>query len=335
MSAALTIEYHKGGVFLPKLGLWLDPHLSQTGPVFVSHAHSDHIARHKEVILTAPTAQFMQLRLGPRRREHVLPFGEAREFHPGEVPFRITLLPAGHILGSAMAFIEADGESLLYTGDFKLKPGLAAEPCELRAADTLIMETTFGRPNYVFPPEEAVWAEVAGFCRQALAGNAMPVLLCYTLGKSQEILRGLASEDFEFVLHEQAWRVTRLYEEQGIHLPDYGRFDPGSARGKVIVWPPGAMRSPDLTGLGDLRRAVITGWALDTACRYRYGVDAAFPISDHADFPDLVRTVERVNPRQVWTLHGYASEFADVLRQRGVDATALSEPDQLTLPLGS
>lgn len=331
--SALTIEYHKGGLFLPRLGLWMDPHQPRPGAVFVSHAHGDHIARHREVILTQPTGRLMRLRLGGERQEHVLPYGEARDFHTGEVPFRITLLPAGHILGSAMAFIEAEGQTLLYTGDFKLRKGRAAEPCNLSPADTLVMETTFGRPNYVLPPEDEVWSAVGDFCRTAFDDGVTPVLLAYSLGKSQEVLRGLEVEGFEFALHEQACRITQLYEELGMRFPPYEKFEKQSVEGKVVLWPPSAMRSKLLDGLGELRRAVITGWALDSSCRYRFGVEAAFPISDHADFPDLLEAVRRVAPGKVWTLHGYASEFADVLRQRGYDALALSEPDQLTLAL--
>jgi DNA ligase-1 len=186
----------------------------------------------------------------------------------------------------------------------------------------------------VFPHEERVWAEVAAFCRAALEAGATPVLLCYSLGKSQEVLCGLERDGFEFALHAQTHRVTELYQELGMRFPPYHKFDPASARGRVVVWPPGALRSKLLAGLGKVRRAVITGWAMDSSCRYRYGVEAAFPISDHADFPGLLAAVERVKPKTIWTVHGYASEFADVLRQRGMDALALSEPDQLTLALG-
>ena len=141
----------------------MDPRRPKPGLVFVSHAHSDHTARHREVVLTQPTSQFMKLRLGGRRLEHVLPFWEAREFGSNGSRFRLTLLPAGHILGSAMALVEAGGERLLYTGDFKLRPGAAAEVCELQPADILVMETTFGRPRYVFPPDAEIWSDMAGF----------------------------------------------------------------------------------------------------------------------------------------------------------------------------
>ena len=118
-SARLITIIHQRGLHLPEHDLWLDPHRAQP-LAFVSHAHSDHIARHREVLMTAATARFMRARLSGKRTEHVAAFGEAREFAGG----RATLLPAGHILGSAQLFFETDAGSLLYTGDFKLVPGL-------------------------------------------------------------------------------------------------------------------------------------------------------------------------------------------------------------------
>ena len=329
-----TIECRKPGLFLPKLGLWLDAHRVVDGLVFVSHAHSDHIARHREVILTQATSRLMRLRLRGKRREHVLEFSETREFKSGDVPFRITLLPAGHILGSAMALIESEGDTLLYTGDFKLRPGLAAEQCEPQGADTLVMESTFGRPAYVFPPDEIVWGQIADFCRETVDQCATPILLAYSLGKSQEIMLGLKREGFQFGLHEQAYRVTKTYEGLGVTFPRYEQQSDRPLPGRVLIWPPGASRLRSINQIGPVRTAVITGWALDSSCRYRYGADAAFPIGDHAGYPDLMEMVKRVAPRKVWTTHGFAAEFADRLRQLGVDASALGEPDQLSLSLG-
>src|SRR5580765_1563706 len=131
------IEFRAGDLHIPNLGLWLDPHEPQLGweKVFVSHAHSDHVAAHREVILSAPTSKLMQARVPGKRHEHILNFAETRHFEAGESSFQITLLPAGHIFGSAMALIEHESESLLYTGDFKLRRGLSAEPCQPRHAD--------------------------------------------------------------------------------------------------------------------------------------------------------------------------------------------------------
>src|ERR1700733_13692957 len=150
------------GILLPELDLWLDPH-DERDTAFVSHAHSDHIGNHREVILSEITARLMAARLPGRRVEHWLPFTSPVTFRGATV----TLLPAGHIFGSAQLHIKLGEETLLYTGDFKLRPGLSAEPIAWLPADTLIMETTYGLPKYIFPPVEQVIAEVTKFCLEA------------------------------------------------------------------------------------------------------------------------------------------------------------------------
>ena len=335
--SALSFQYHRGGIYLPALHLWLDPREPQMGAgrVFVSHAHSDHIGAHREVILSEPTARLMQARLGGQRLEHVLPFCKPTAFEANGVPWQITLLPAGHILGSAMSLIESDGESLLYTGDFKLRRGLSAESCEPAHSDTLIMETTYGRPEYRFPPTDEVLKGVIRFCREAIDNDETPVLLGYSLGKSQELLRGLTDAGLPILLHKSVCELTRIYEQLGQTFPPYERFDGKASTGKVLICPPISNPAVTLRKIGRVRTAVLTGWAVDPNCRFRYQTDAAFPLSDHADFPELVEFVKRVGPRHVYTLHGFAGDFAQTLREMGFDAQALSEEEQLTLPLGS
>jgi ATP-dependent DNA ligase len=330
------IEYRAGDLHIPELGLWLDPHEPQLGleKVFVSHAHSDHVAAHREVILSAPTAKLMQARVPGKRVEHVLNFGESGAFEAGNNSFQITLLPAGHIFGSAMALIECEGESLLYTGDFKLRRSLSAEPCEPRPADILIMETTYGRPHYVFPPTQDVLNGILRFCREALDNEETPVLLGYSLGKSQEILCGLADAGLPLMLHGSVYRLTQIYEQFGQCFPKYERYEAGSARGKVLLCPPNVINTAMLRNLGKTRTAILTGWAVEPNCRFRYQCDAAFPLSDHADFPDLLEMVKQVQPKKIYTLHGFAADFVQTLRNLGYDAQALSEDEQLSLAIG-
>jgi DNA ligase-1 len=332
---AFTLQFHQGGVLLPELGLWLDSRWPRTGPekVFISHAHSDHVAEHREVILSAPTARLMQARVPGKRLEHILGFNEARPFNGSALPYQLTLVPAGHIFGSSMARIEVDGTSILYTGDFKLRPGLSAECCAPCKADILIMETTYGLPHYCFPPTEDVLRSVIRFCREALDNDETPVLLGYSLGKSQEILCGLAEAGLPLALHGTAFKLTEVYRELGRTLPPYEPYDRQTAAGKVLICPPSVVGSAMLRGLGRVRTAVLTGWAVDPNCRYRYGVDAAFPLSDHADFPQLLELVRCVSPKIVYTLHGYASEFAQTLRDMGIEAWALGETEQMALSL--
>ena len=335
--SALTIQFQRGGVYLPDLGLWLDPHEPQPGPerVFISHAHSDHIGEHREAILSAPTARLMQTRLHRAPIEHVLPFREMKSFEANGRLFQCTLLPAGHIFGSAMLFIEAEGTSLLYTGDFKLRHGLSAEPCEPRHADILIMESTYGRPQYQFPPTAEVLKGIRRFCREALDNEETAVLLGYSLGKSQELLCGLGEAGLPIMLHGAVYKLTKIYEQFGQCFPKYERYHPAAAKGKVLLCPPNVANSAMLRNLGQARSAVLTGWALDPNCRYRCQVDAAFPLSDHADYLDLIEMVKQVSPKKVYTLHGFAADFAQTLRNLGFDARALSEPEQMAFSLGT
>lgn len=332
--AGMEVRYHRGGIHLPEFGLWLDAHLPQQGPerVFVSHAHSDHTALHREIICSEATSSLMHARMAGQWIEHKLPFFTACGFS-GPSPCKITLLPAGHIFGSAMSLVEGHGSSLLYTGDFKLRQGKSAEKCEPRQADILIMETTYGRPEYRFPPTEAVMAGMVRFCREALDNEETPVLLGYSLGKSQEILCALGEAGLPLMLHASVHRLTKIYESFGHCFPAHEKYDAATARGKVLLCPPNANNSAMLRNLGKVRIAVMTGWAVDPNCRFRYQAHAAFPISDHADFTDLLEFVERVKPKKVYTLHGFAADFANTLRTLGYDAQALSEDEQLALPL--
>ncbi len=331
----MTIQFRAGGIFLPQLRLWLDSSEPQQSPdrVFISHAHSDHTGIHGEIITTAVTAQLMRNRLTGEWRETILPFRTPLDLTTGSEPGKITLLPAGHIFGSAMAFIEAAGTSLLYTGDFKLRLGLSAEPCEPRPAEVLIMETTYGRPAYRFPPSTEVLAGVVRFCREALDNDETPILFGYSLGKSQELLCSLGDAKLPLALHPQIFKMTKVYEQFGHCFPSYEKLENGSAAGKVLLCPPHANSANLRQQLGRVRSAVLTGWAVDPGCRYRYQTDAAFPLSDHADFPELIDLVRQVSPKKIYTLHGFAAEFAQTLRDLGYDAEALSEPEQLALPL--
>ncbi len=314
---------------LPGQGLWLDP-WERKPLAFVSHAHSDHIGDHAETILSAPTAKLMHARLPGKRIEHIMEFGV-----PGNLRgMRVTLLPAGHIFGSAQFFLEEDGESLLYTGDFKIRPGLSAERAESRHANTLIMETTFGLPKYRFPPTEQVMADMVRFCAESMEEDHTPVLLGYSLGKSQEILCALSRAGMKPMLHGSVYKITEIYRKLQPGFPcGYEKYDAQEIAGKVLICPPSAGRTTMVTRIKNRRTAILTGWAVEPGSKFRYGCDAAFPLSDHADYDDLVRYVDLVKPNRVLTLHGFASEFAADLRRRGIEAWALSGENQLELEL--
>jgi putative mRNA 3-end processing factor len=309
-------------------------HLDATRRVecgFVSHAHGDHIARHDRTIATAATIALLRHRLGvPRRgRGELLPATHRTPFGLGELT--LELFPAGHVLGSAQLRVTRDGVSLGYTGDLCTEPTCAAEAAEVMPCDVLVLESTFGLPRYVFPPKAEVLAAVRRFVDDALSDGATPVLLGYALGKAQEILKHLADLGYPCRVHPVVHAVNRVYEEHGVQLPGVRALGPeGPAPGEVVVCPPHLSQSAAMRGVRRRRTAVLTGWALD-GNRYFRGVDAAFPLSDHADFPSLVAYARASGAGRVYTVHGQADAFAAALRRVGIRAEALREQLQLEL----
>lgn len=328
---AWTIEYD-GGIWLPQAGWWLDSRRPAERS-FVSHAHFDHMARHREVIVSPGTAALMRARLPARpsrRTEHVLPFGHEEALTED---ISITLHPAGHILGSAQCLLQhPDHGRLLFTGDFNLAGSPAAEPCATPRADILIMETTFGRPKYLFPSREATLKRIGAFCREAIEADEIPLLYAYSLGKTQTLLRGLADAGIEIMLHEEAARMTAVYEQMGVSFPPYHLWDPALAAGMAVI--ASSQAQIDLASLGKaVRPASITGWAIDRGGFWFGQAGTSFPLSDHSGFDELLAYVDAVGPKRVYTLHGFAGDFARTLRARGIDALSLDGDNQLELSI--
>lgn len=314
---------HRKGIYLPEADLWLDPHFG-VKRAFISHAHSDHVARHDLTFCSATTHRLMVARKSAKKSGVVI------SPSPGEVieweGWELRLLPAGHIIGSTMLHLtrQADGATLLYTGDYKLRPGLSCPSCEPLPADVLIMECTFGLPRYRFPPLTEVQAGIQTFVVETLAQGGVPVLQGYSLGKAQELLRALHGLDVPVMVHPSVALMTEVVRDEIGELPEWRLFDPLEARGHALVFPPGT--KPAVSGC---RFAMASGWALDASAKYRYRADALFPLSDHADHPELRETVDLVKPRRVWLVHGFTREFAAELRAEGIEAWSLERADQL------
>ena len=314
---------------MPEIDLWLDPPQPQQ-QAFVSHAHADHFARHQRVLCSEATAGLLRhrYRVAPERLDVL-------SFHTPVIRdgFRLRLLPAGHILGSAMLHLTrlADGASLLYTGDFKNRRGRVAEPVHFVTADLLVIETTFGLPRFVFPPQLEVEMAVLRFVNAALHDQATPVLLAYSLGKAQEALALLHEHSIPVVVHPSVAAMTTACREAGANLPDPPVLDGQPPPGHALIAPPNALRA--LLTLKPKRVAVLTGWALDPDARFRYQADEVIPFSDHADHAGLLECIQRVRPKHVLTIHGFAREFAAELRGRGIDAWSAAGHDQLELAI--
>lgn len=304
--------------------LWLDS--TKARPLgFISHAHGDHTAKHQRIIATPATWRLCRHRLGTKPKAIPL---ELRKSYPVE-NFTIELLPAGHILGSAQILIE-NGRRIIYTGDFRLKPSLTAEAAEVRLCDVLIMECTYGKPRYTFPPTDEVHSRLLNFIEGALEDRRVPVLFAYAMGKSQEALKHLGDRGYAVCLPKQTMDVVKAYEACGVSFKNYEPFTNDNLFGKVVVLPPYLARTRMMSRIPNRRTAVLSGWAMDPDARERFSVDEAIPMSDHADFSELNEYVERARPSKIYTVHG-TPDFARHLRARGYHAEHLASGTQLGL----
>ena len=331
-----VVEAKDRGIYLPQVDLWMDPQRPQKRAL-VSHAHYDHLAAHGEILASPPTARLLRARTPKGTKIREIPFGKTFSLGGGAI---LRLTPAGHILGSAMAWVEKtrpDRTSLLYTGDFKLREGGSSEACRPLPADVLVMETTYGLPRYRFPPAAQVMRDILAFCRGAVEDGEVPVLLGYSLGKSQELLAGLEKAGLPILLHPSVHRMTEIYRELGVKFPETQIWKKAGRKPEkaVVIFPPQAAHSAQLRGIARRRVAAVTGWALAPGANYRLGCDVAFPLSDHADHGELKEMVKKVSPREIRTLHGFAAEFAAELREEGWKAWPLAGDTQLSLGLAA
>ena len=298
---------------------------------FVSHAHGDHIGRHDRTIATAATISLMRHRLGEpkRRKTEALPAAFRAPFGLGELT--LELFPAGHVLGSAQLRVTSKaGVALGYTGDLCTDATHAAEAAEVMPCDVLVVESTFGHPRYVFPPKEETLRAIRTFVDDTLSDGVTPVLLGYALGKAQEILKYLSDAGYRCAAHPVVHAVNRVYEAHGVSFPNVRSLPlEGPDAGEVVVAPPHLARSPAMRGVRRRRTAVLTGWAVDGGRHFH--ADAAFPLSDHADFPSLVRYARATGASRVFTVHGFSDVLAAALRKEGVRAEPLVEERQLEL----
>jgi DNA ligase-1 len=317
------LDVRPEGLFAPDFDAWIDPPAPAPRAV-LSHAHADHAAAgHGEVWATPETLAIYRLR-NPDWTGTARPLAYGERVEGGGASLEV--LPAGHILGSAQVRLEGPHGSVLYTGDFRRGPARTAVPAAAPRADALVTETTFGLPVFRFPPRRELETRLAEWCRATIEEGAVPVVLAYALGKSQEAALALTEAGIPTVLHGAPWKLLPVYEAAGFSFPLSRPYDSGPAKpGEALIVPPNCSRTPVVRNVRKRRTAYLSGWAMREASRAENDADALFPFSDHADFDELVAHVGAVAPQRVFTHHGYARDFARILSGRGIEAAALSE----------
>lgn len=310
------------GILLPELNIGFDCNGTQTQYTFISHAHSDHMPgnRKSSVYCTENTLKLMQRR-GYNGDATVIGFHESFETEHA----RITLYPAGHILGSAMFYVESDEGSVLYTGDYRTPPSPASEGFDIPdQVDHFITEATFGLPIYKWDSHEELGNQIRSFAKNTLSDGYTPVFLAYNLGKAQEVMHLLAPLGHPIQIHGAGYKMCDVYEEAGIDLGSYSSYDRESCEGTILITTTSALNNGFASNVSKKRIAYCSGWAAREATRAQLTVHKLIPLSDHLDFFELIRLCESLNPQKVHITH---TPNADVVRhylgQRNIDSTFL------------
>ena len=289
------------GIYLPELGIAMDGTHPEAEFTFVTHAHADHMHRNRSVhtFASRPTLKLMELR-GFKGESTALSFHQPLETDR----FRVTLYPAGHILGSAMIYVESELGSLLYTGDYRTPPSPATEGFDApEQADFVITEATFGLPIYRWKTNEELANEIQQFASETLDEGYTPVYLGYNLGKAQEIMHILSPLDHPIMIHGAGYKLCSVYDEEGIDLGPYQTYDRATCEGNILVCPSSALSNGFASNVRKKRIAYCSGWAALESRRTQLTVDKLIPISDHLDFYELIGFCERLSPKKVYITH--------------------------------
>ncbi|MFH1106706.1 MAG: MBL fold metallo-hydrolase [Candidatus Micrarchaeota archaeon] len=294
---------------------------------FVSHAHSDHVSgarKTKTLLASWETLDLMHARGCAPKSAAVV----STVKHDSA---KVELLNAGHILGSRQLYIE-NGSSFVFTGDFKLRDSLTQKGAEVRECDTLLMECTYGMPQFEFPSADTVAEEISSWVSGEFKRGNSVILGGYSLGKAQELVRLLNDYNgITPVVDSSVGKISEVYRRHGVPLRFVGE---NSAEGSgmlkrqfVAVYPyqkvnlPLAQSLSEFYGRG-VSVGVASGWSLVGRTPQAH---AAFCLSDHAGFSDLVEYVELARPSRVVCAFGYNRLFAKELRRRGFNAHPLEE----------
>ncbi len=290
---------------------------------FVSHAHMDHLAlRRKKSNCSRKILASQATAVIAKSRGHNLET-------PVETPEEYNLVDTGHILGSRGFLIP---DEFFYTGDISIRERAFLKGIRPPKAKNLILESTFARPEYVFPSLDQCIHETNELISKMYNRGIPLILMGYPLGKAQLLTEFFRHWD-PLIVHESVHEMNSVYRQLGIPLKEGMTFSQARERGMIQRGVPWIMISPFMSKGAELIRTLksccnavtvgFTGWATRARFRQVMGLDYAIPISDHCDFAELLEIVRYCNPEKVYTMHGFADYFAMTLRTMGYEAKAL------------
>ena len=316
----LVIERPEG-LYCPAGDFYIDPWRPVHRAV-ITHAHADHArVGHDHYLAAAPAEGVLRARLGEITLQTVA-YGDVVE-HQG---VRVSLHPAGHVLGSAQVRIECGGEVWVVSGDYKVEADATCPAFEPVRCHCFITESTFGLPIYRWPPQAEVFADINAWWAANAAAGRPSLLMGYSFGKAQRILSGVDASIGPIVVHGAVEPLNRAYRAAGVDLPPTRLVsevaDKADFKRALVLAPPSVQGSTWQRRFANASDAFASGWMRLRGARRRRGVDRGFVLSDHADWPGLMQAVGATGAQRVIVTHGYEAVMVRWLQQQGLQAGA-------------
>ncbi len=323
----MLLELRREGLYCSAGDFYIDP-WEPVQRAVITHAHADHARPGSAYYLIAETSRYVsRWRLGAEAKLNTIPFGETVTING----VRVSLHPAGHILGSAQVRVEHKGEVWVFSGDYKVAPDPTCTPFTPVRCHTFITEATFGLPIYHWPEQAVVFEEINGWWRRNQEQGKASVLFAYALGKAQRVLAGIDATTGPIFVHGAVDNMNRMYRQSGVALPKTTYVSDASPetdwRQALIIAPTSARGTPWLRRFGRLSTAFASGWMRVRGQRRRRAVDRGFILSDHVDWTHLLGAIATTGAGRVLVTHGNVPAMARYLREeKGLDARGLETP---------
>jgi len=319
MSSGALLKTDPCGLYCEAGGFYVDPKRKVDRAV-ITHAHSDHAKRGSAHYLCSTSGEgVLRERIGKQASVQAVPFGEVIDIKG----VKVSLHPAGHILGSAQVRVEHRGEVWVVSGDYKTEADPSCELFEPVRCHCFITESTFGLPIYHWRPSAEVFGEIRAWWASNRARGKTSVLHAYSLGKAQRLLRGLLGEEEPIYVHAAVDAFLPHYRAAGVEFPHtqvlgsgIPAWDVGRA---LIITAPGASEEV-LRECAPISRAFASGWMRMRRARGWQSLDRGFELSDHVDWQEIMDTVDACGAEQVGVMHGYTDAVVRHLRARGMEA---------------
>jgi len=313
----MLIEFSDKGLYCPQGKFYIDPWKPVEHAV-ITHGHSDHAyTGHGAYLCHEQTLPILQLRLGDQRYQTVK-WNEQLNING----VKLSLHPAGHIIGSSQVRVEYNGEVWVFTGDFKTENDGISGQFEPVRCNTFITESTFGLPIYRWKTQKEIFSDIREWIRKNRDNNKTSVLIAYSLGKTQRLLKVVAEAAEEIFAHGAIYNTQQALLQAGWKFPKVTRVTPDIPREvlqqSAVLAPSGADASPWIRRFMPYSVGVCSGWMQVRGNVRRRNVDAGFALSDHADWNGLLETVKATGAEKVYVTHGFQSAFSRYLNEIGI-----------------